>query len=439
MAKQGKISYSSAYLKYQLLKGAWFVHKKSIEGQLQTVYDFLNNKFVMDDNQEEMKMTIPYTLQISSGSPEGAGKNVSVIPIMGSLMKKDYCGAAGMQTIVQRIKEADEADSVSGIILHIDSAGGTVDGTQELANTVKNTKKPILAFADGLAASAAYWIGSSADKFIAKDTTTEVGSIGVVLSFIDSQKMMEDKGYVFHDIFADQSSEKWKEMLDAQKGDYSTLKEWTLNPLATEFQEAVRENREGVSEKALKGRVFLARQAKKLKLIDGIGDFDYALGEIGKLINHKNIKIMEDGKVNPDVKTEDNKNLVDKVISALKPEVKDISEDTKADYETRLIESKTKIEDLEKTISELKTAAENYGVEKVAMEKEINDLKDATDLNSIEMQAKKDELDALKSKLSEKAAEPTLVENDEDKLEIGKLSEEEAAWLKEAEKMKESM
>ena len=190
MAEQLKINYSSAYLKYQILKGAWFINKQSIQGQLQIAHDFINNNLIIDNEQiEEPESTLPYSIELKSGNSFENSKNIAVIPINGSLMKYDYCGAPGMQSIAKRIKQAEQTDSISAILLHIDSPGGTVDGTQELGEVVKNCSKPTLAFADGLAASAAYWVGSSTDRFIAKDSTTEIGSIGVVLSFMDGQNM----------------------------------------------------------------------------------------------------------------------------------------------------------------------------------------------------------------------------------------------------------
>lgn len=440
MVKQLTISYSSAYLKYQLLKGAWYVHKQSILSQIPMVHDFINNKLIVEDNQEELKMTLPYSIQIKAETAFEQGKNIAVVPIIGSLMKKDYCGAAGMQTIAARIKQAEQTESVSGIILNIDSPGGTVDGTKELADTVKACTKPIIAFADGLAASAAYWIGSSANKFIAKDTTTEVGSIGVVLSFIDNQKAMEKEGYEFHDIFADQSSEKWKEMIDAQKGDYSTIKEWTLNPLASEFQEAVKGNRPNVKDKALHGRVYLAKLAKRLGLIDSIGNFDFAVQELSKLISNKNINIMEEiTKKDVEQNLITDKGFMDKLKEMIKPEVKDISEETKTNFETQLAEKDEKIAELENTITELNTNIEDYGIEKGKIEDELTTSKDQNDLILLEVEKYKTEIAEFKTKVTENVAKTTLVESDEDKLEIGKISAEEQAWLNEAKKMKAVM
>lgn len=433
MDTQLKINYASAYLKSQILKSPWFIHKQAIRGQLQLAYDFINGNLLVDES-EEPQLTQPYTINLKTSDAPNDSKNIAVIPINGSLMKYDYCGAPGMQSIAKRIKQAEQTESINGIMLHIDSPGGTVDGTQELGSVVKNCSKPILSYADGLAASAAYWVGSSSDKFIAKDSTTEVGSIGVVLSFRDNQEAMEKEGYKFHDVFADQSDEKWKEMLDAQKGDYSTLKEWTLNPLAEEFQNAVKANRPDVKDKALHGRVFLAKQAKKLGLIDGIGNFETALKELNKLINTKNMNTE-----NKDVEmtiTEDEKGFFDKLGSYFKPEIKDISDEVKAEYETR-------IKNLEAENAELKSNIESYGLEKEKIELDVEEAKESEikALESIETikedsENLKTEIVDLKTELTKKVATSSEVVNAQDKLEIGELSDDEKLWVAELNKMK---
>ena len=439
MGKQLKISYSSAYLKYQLLKGAWFIHKNSVQSQLKTVYQFLNNELIVDDNQEEPKMTQPYTLQVKAETNFTKGQHIAVIPIMGSLMKKDYCGAPGMQSIVARIKQAEQTESVSAILFHVDSPGGTVDGTQELGQAIKNCSKPTMGFADGLAASAAYWAISSCDMVIAKDTTTEIGSVGVVLSFVDNQKAMEEKGYVFHDIFADQSDEKWKEMIDAQKGDYTTIKEWTLNPLAAEFQEAVMTNRPAVKDKALHGRVYLAKTAKKFNLIDKIGSFDFAVSELNKMVINKNTKVMADNENEVKEVQVEEKSLLDQIKSAITPKLKDISEDTRKEFEQKIADLEAKNSELEATISTLNTDIENYGVEKERIDNEANEAKDAEVIALLNVEEARNEVVELKTKLTKKVITHEDVKSDDDKLEIGELSAEEEAWLSEAEKMQKVM
>lgn len=418
------------------MKGAWFVHEPAIKSQIPLVNDFINNNLELAEEYEEAESSLPYTIKLRSNSNPAISKNISVIPIEGSLMKSDYCGAPGMQTIANRIKLADESPQVDGIILKVDSPGGTVDGTQELGDVVKNVSKPIVSFADGLMASAAYWVGSSADMVIAKDNTTEVGSIGVVMSFVDYDEYYAKEGIKTHTVFADQSSEKWKEIEDASKGDYSTLKEWTLNPLAKEFQDTVLSNRPDVKDKALHGRVFLAKDAKKMGLIDKIGNFEIAIKELNKLIN-KNVMSEKNKEVEMTI-PEDEKGFFEKLVSLVKPEVKDISEDTKAEYEKNLSDSAHELSELKSKLEELDI--ENKSLKSKVDEKdnEISGNASAIESHVSEIDDLKGENEELKTKLTKNVASTEKIEVEDDKLEIGKLSEEEAAWVKEATVFKES-
>lgn len=77
-------------------------------------------------------------------------------------------------------RAAVQEPSIKGIVIDVDSPGGTVPGTQELASIIYNSrnKKPVVAVANSLAASAAYWIASAASEFVATPSA-DVGSIGI--------------------------------------------------------------------------------------------------------------------------------------------------------------------------------------------------------------------------------------------------------------------
>ncbi len=84
--------------------------------------------------------------------------SIAVIPVNGTLLKSDTLCSIGMETIGQWIKQSDQNDNIRAIVLVIDSPGGTVDGTLQLAQIVANCQKPVISFINGLCASAAYWI-----------------------------------------------------------------------------------------------------------------------------------------------------------------------------------------------------------------------------------------------------------------------------------------
>ena len=88
---------------------------------------------------------------------------------------------------------------MSRIVLSIDSPGGSVSGTRTAADAVSHaaSKKEVVAVADDMAASAAYWIGAQATTFVA-DPGTTVGSIGVIMALKDTSEKNAKDGVQVH-------------------------------------------------------------------------------------------------------------------------------------------------------------------------------------------------------------------------------------------------
>ena len=215
-------------------------------------------------------------------TPDG----IAVISIIGATTKYDEdCGAIGTQSIAQSIQEADDNQKVKAIILRFDTPGGQVSGTQELEQTVQNTTKPIVAYVSGMMCSAGMWVGSATDRIIASEETAEIGSIGVMTTLSDARQLWENEGVKVHHIFADQSTHKNKNFIDALDGDYKGIKEESLNPIGEIFINTIKANRPNVAEDALSGRTFFAKDAINKGLIDAIGNFEYTKSVALELAN----------------------------------------------------------------------------------------------------------------------------------------------------------
>lgn len=126
----------------------------------------------------------PAAIQVQDG--------VAVISIEGPIAKRmgmlqAVSGGTSSGAAAAQLADALADPSVTAIVLAIDSPGGTVDGTEALADAVYAARgiKPIEAHIDGLGASAAYWIASAADAVYALNQTTRVGSIGVIAKHVD--------------------------------------------------------------------------------------------------------------------------------------------------------------------------------------------------------------------------------------------------------------
>lgn len=139
----------------------------------------------------------------SAAAPRGGigrAGSIAVLPIRGTIVQYaeqlDMCeGGTTTREISQALASALADDTVGSILLHIHSPGGSVYGVQELGDEIRaaNKQKPVVAMADSLAASAAYWLGSQAGEFY-MTPGGEVGSIGVWQAHQDLSKHLEMLG-----------------------------------------------------------------------------------------------------------------------------------------------------------------------------------------------------------------------------------------------------
>lgn len=141
-------------------------------------------------------------------------QGVACIPIDGVIDRVArvswYSGqayTAGQDRIRAAVAAALADPAVRALLLTVNSPGGVVAGTKELADFIALAaqRKPCAAYADGMCASAAYWLASATGRIFAPLTAT-VGSIGVIAVFTDWSKASEKYGVVRHII----AGGKWK-------------------------------------------------------------------------------------------------------------------------------------------------------------------------------------------------------------------------------------
>ena len=227
-------------------------------------------------------------LVIAIGEKKERGKydilnGVAVIPIVGVISKElslfsfFFDGVSTRETALM-IKDALADDEVESILLDIDSPGGTVDGTQELAELIYSSRgqKPIIAYTDGMMASAAYYIGAAADKIYISGDMPDIGSIGVVMTHLDYSKSDEMYGYKETDIFAG----KYKRITTGNRPLTEEGKEYLQDQVDYVYSIFVNDvaKYRGVSvEDALAmadGKIFIGRQALNAGLVDGVATYD---------------------------------------------------------------------------------------------------------------------------------------------------------------------
>ncbi len=215
---------------------------------------------------------------------------VAVIQMEGIVAKRmslfqKISGGVSTYHIQQQFSEALADRKVRAILLNIDSPGGSVDGTAELAEMIYAARgeKPIVAWTDGMMASAAYWIGSAADQVFISGETADVGSIGVVASHVDFSKFEVNLGIKTTEITAGKYKRIASEYAPLSKEGKAYIQE-QVDHIYSVFVDAVARHRgvssEEVVQRMADGRIFLGRRALDAGMVDGVSTME---GLIGKL------------------------------------------------------------------------------------------------------------------------------------------------------------
>ncbi len=180
----------------------------------------------------------------------------------------------GSQRMEDLIKRVGESSSVKGVVISINSPGGTTTGSERLYRNLRElaAKKPIVAFVDGTAASGAYITAIAADHIVARETSL-VGSIGVIMQYPDVSALLDKLGIKMEEV----KSSPLKAEPSGYKPTSPEVREALQKVIADSymwFKDLVA-SRRNLDPKELAavsdGRVFSGRQGLPLRLIDQLG------------------------------------------------------------------------------------------------------------------------------------------------------------------------
>ncbi len=213
------------------------------------------------------------------------GKSVAIVKMTGPMMKSQS-SMGGTSTVQLRkdIRAAAANPDVGGILLAIDSPGGTVAGTYDLAAEVKAARrmKPVVAHVDDMAASAAYHVASQAEAIYANSPDAVIGSIGTYVTVYDTSEAAQQQGVkAFH--FATGplkgAGAPGTKFTEEQQAHFQAL----IDDSQKTFDDAVRRGR-GMSASQLadvrSGGLFLAESAIGKKLIDGVQSMSKTISDM---------------------------------------------------------------------------------------------------------------------------------------------------------------
>lgn len=210
--------------------------------------------------------------------------SVAVIPLRGPLSTRgsffsSMLGFCDYESTLRDLTTALADVDVRAIVFDVDSPGGVVNGVHDLALAVRNArgKKPMVAFAGGTCASAAYWIASACSAIYASPTA-QVGCIGVLAGLVDDSELMAKLGVEQHVIVSEQSPLK---VIDpASEADRKRVQTWVTDQ-ATVFIADIAAGRGRttgeVEAQFGRGDLLIGGAAQKAGLVDSLGDLEDAI------------------------------------------------------------------------------------------------------------------------------------------------------------------
>jgi len=212
------------------------------------------------------------------------GDAVGVVHLDGVIAGSGTAGVITPESFLEQFEQAEKDDSVKAIVLRVDSPGGTVAASEEIAAYVKACEKPVVVSVGDVAASGAYMVSSQADKIVA-NAGSAVGSIGVISEIPNVAGLLTKLGVKFTVIHAGKykdAGSPYREITPAEKA----LIQGSVNDVYGQFIDIVAQGRNlprSQVESMATGWAWNGDQAKKLGLVDEIGTYQDALKLAAKL------------------------------------------------------------------------------------------------------------------------------------------------------------
>lgn len=270
------------------LQQKWVTHLVSNQERKSKLIEHFGENNEGDYNHIEF---LDYFLELNDRFEEINVPKIAVVNVEGSIMtgESDQM-SVGSETIVKLLQDARADKNVEGLILRINSPGGSAVASELIRQEVEEFQKagkPVVASMGGVAASGGYWIAATSDKIIASPNTI-TGSIGIFGLAVTFEKTAKKLGVNEDGIATSPLAEPiGLKRLPKAQGEVLQI---AIENGYDRFLELVSRGRKMSKEavdKVAQGQVWLGVDAKKYGLVDELGNFNVAFDTLSELINQK--------------------------------------------------------------------------------------------------------------------------------------------------------
>ena len=209
--------------------------------------------------------------------------------------------AAQARGLYQQMKVVRKDKRVKGLIIRVNSPGGTISGSDQIYNEIlkyrHEEEKPVVAFMQGVAASGGYYTSVACEKIIAEPTTI-TGSVGVIAGHFVLQELLENKLGIQPVIFKSGEKKDWPSPFEAVTDEQRQyIQEKLIGPAFNRFVQVVADGRADLTlddvERLADGSIYSVHEALDEKLIDEIGYLDEAIELVKSLAGVEEAMVVE--------------------------------------------------------------------------------------------------------------------------------------------------
>jgi protease-4 len=240
---------------------------------------------------------VTYTGTLVQGGDDDA--RVALIPVYNAIVDGDSApdgSATGGDDVVRMIEAiTEDEDDWAGVILELDTPGGSVLASEEITDALKRlkdeTKLPVVAWMRGTAASAGYYISAPTDRIVAAPSTF-TGSIGVILQYYVVDELAREIGVEAVTIKSGKLKDIGNPLRKATDEERAVFQSIIDEAYGT-FVDVVAKGRDLPEDEVrtlADGRIYTGTQAKELGLVDDLGLRREAYDALAKLIDRKGVK-----------------------------------------------------------------------------------------------------------------------------------------------------
>lgn len=196
----------------------------------------------------------------------------------------DVTSGAYSTTIIEHLQQANENDQVKAVVLFVDSPGGSVYASDEIALQLTQMDKPVLSAMGSMSASGGYYISAPTDEIWASPHTLTC-SIGVIAQFINYDDLAAQfgvKNIVFKSGDNKDMGSPFREVTDEEAAIWQAM----IDEAYDAFVDVVAEGR-GLPEEDVRaiadGRICTGKQAQEMQLVDSMGYLPDVIQRAGEL------------------------------------------------------------------------------------------------------------------------------------------------------------